>query len=117
MEAPNGSTLATIGVASSVFNDTIVEQLTIHGDTYHANGSNIYGSFAFQGNVSFNVTTAFRTEGFNELNINTSLSMLNGVYELISTNATFLRDVELQNLTSQNVFTKTETDDRYALKA
>ena len=33
-----------------------------------------------------------------------------------STKATFLRDVELQNLTPQNVFTKTETDDRYVLK-
>ena len=116
IEAPSGSTLATTGAASSVFSDTIVKQLTIHGDTHHANGSNIYGNFAFQGNVSFNGTTAFQTEGFNELSIHTSLRILNGVYAMNNAKATFLRDVELQNLTSQNVFTKKETDGRYALK-
>ena len=35
---------------------------------------------------------------------------------LNNTKATFLRDVEIQNLTSQNVFTKTETDGRYPFK-
>ena len=79
IEAQNGSTLATIGVASSVFNDTVVEQLTIHGDTYHANGSDIYGKFTLQGDVSFNGTAAFETEGFNESSVITSLNVLNGV--------------------------------------
>ena len=71
----------------------------------------------FQGSVSVNGTAAFDTEGFNELSVITSLNVLNGVYVMNNTKATFLRDVELQNLTAQNVFTKTETDDTYALKA
>ena len=41
---------------------------------------------------------------------------MNGADFFNNTKATFLRDVELQNLPSQNVFTMTETDDRYALK-
>ena len=41
---------------------------------------------------------------------------MNGVYVVNNTKATYLRDVELQNLTSQNVFTQTETDGRYAFK-
>ena len=63
IDAPNGFT------GSAVFKDAVVDQLTIHGDTYHANGSSTCGNFVFQGNVSFNGTTAFQTEGFNELNI------------------------------------------------
>ena len=66
--------------------------------------------------MPFNGTTAFQTEGFNELNINTSLSILNGAYVLDNAKAIFLRGVELQSLTSQSVFAKTETDDKYALK-
>ena len=42
--------------------------------------------------------------------------MLLGVYNFNNTKATFLRDLEIQNLTSQNIFNKPESDDRFAFK-
>ena len=57
-----------------------MEQFTINGDTYYANNFKIYGNIIFENNISFKGNAYFDTEGFNELNIATSLSILNGAY-------------------------------------